>query len=113
MHTETLAPNTKSILDNLSLNHSVLDNFYLSGGTALALHLGHRESEDLDFFTQNEFDPQLLQTKLEKITFLKSIFLSSKYFAKNLAAKVAFDPLAFISSSLTICVVTIKSLKTP
>ncbi|OGD83855.1 hypothetical protein A2572_02710 [Candidatus Collierbacteria bacterium RIFOXYD1_FULL_40_9] len=77
MHTETLAPNTKSILDNLSLNHSVLDNFYLSGGTALALHLGHRESEDLDFFTQNEFDPQLLQTKLEKITTLTDVSLES------------------------------------
>lgn len=27
--------------------------FYLAGGTALALHLGHRQSRDLDFFTQN------------------------------------------------------------
>lgn len=25
--------------------------FYLSGGTGLALHLGHRQSRDLDFFT--------------------------------------------------------------
>lgn len=29
----------------------ILDEFYLSGGTALALHLGHRVSVDLDFFS--------------------------------------------------------------
>ncbi|MCX6085082.1 MAG: nucleotidyl transferase AbiEii/AbiGii toxin family protein [Caldiserica bacterium] len=29
----------------------------LAGGTALALHVGHRVSVDFDFFTGNEFDP--------------------------------------------------------
>ena len=32
----------------------------------MALHLGHRESEDLDFFSQDEFDPEQLQRVLEK-----------------------------------------------
>jgi len=32
-----------------------MEDFYLAGGTALALHLGHRQSGDLDFFTR---DPQ-------------------------------------------------------
>jgi len=33
------------------------DNFYLTGGTALsAFYLGHRYSEDLDFFSENEVD---------------------------------------------------------
>ncbi len=77
MHTETLAPNTKAVFENLSHNHAILDNFYLSGGTALALHLGHRESEDLDFFAQYEFNPQLLLNKLEKITTLTDISLDS------------------------------------
>lgn len=30
-----------------------MDQFYLAGGTALALHLGHRRSRDLDFFTRD------------------------------------------------------------
>jgi len=30
-------------------------DFYLAGGTALALQLGHRDSEDFDFFTPNSF----------------------------------------------------------
>ena len=41
-----------------------LHNFYLSGGTALSLQLGHRESEDLDFFSQKSFNPELLQQAL-------------------------------------------------
>ncbi len=30
-----------------------MSEFYLAGGTALALHLGHRQSQDLDFFTRS------------------------------------------------------------
>jgi len=33
---------------------------YLAGGTAAAIHLGHRLSIDLDFFLPSEFDPQEL-----------------------------------------------------
>jgi hypothetical protein len=33
-------------------------SFYLAGGTALALHLGHRRSRDFDFFRAKEFVPQ-------------------------------------------------------
>ena len=29
-------------------------NFYLAGGTALALSMGHRKSVDLDFFTKDK-----------------------------------------------------------
>jgi hypothetical protein len=32
-----------------------LSGFYLVGGTALALQLGHRNSIDIDLFTQNNF----------------------------------------------------------
>jgi hypothetical protein len=32
-----------------------MERFYLAGGTGLALQLGHRESYDLGFFSQNEF----------------------------------------------------------
>lgn len=33
-------------------------SFYLAGGTGLALQLGHRISEDLDFFTERGFEPE-------------------------------------------------------
>jgi hypothetical protein len=41
--------------------------FVLYGGTALALHLGHRESIDFDFFGNCGFDPSRLR---ERIPFL-------------------------------------------
>jgi len=34
----------------------------LYGGTALALHLGHRESADFDFFGGRNFDVRALET---------------------------------------------------
>lgn len=39
-------------------------HFVLYGGTALALRLGHRVSEDLDFFTNASFDPQDLADRI-------------------------------------------------
>ncbi len=46
---------------------TVPEDFVLYGGTALALHLGHRESVDFDFFSNRQFDPVRL---CEKISFL-------------------------------------------
>lgn len=37
---------------------------YLSGGTALAVHLHHRSSRDLDFFTPQPFDADALSARL-------------------------------------------------
>ena len=36
-------------------------DFVLYGGTALALRLGHRYSEDFDFFSNHEFVPDVLR----------------------------------------------------
>lgn len=40
--------------------------FYLAGGTALALQIGHRVSLDFDFYTGREFDNKKLFLELEK-----------------------------------------------
>jgi len=44
------------------------EKFYLAGGTALALRLGHRISIDLDFFSPDSFDPDQLLIKLESLS---------------------------------------------
>lgn len=49
MFLETLPPHTQSLLKQLGRLPAVA-SFYLGGGTAVALHLGHRVSVDLDFF---------------------------------------------------------------
>ncbi|WP_207632825.1 nucleotidyl transferase AbiEii/AbiGii toxin family protein [Foetidibacter luteolus] len=42
------------------MNESYLQDFYLVGGTGLALQLGHRHSIDIDLFTHVNFDPQVI-----------------------------------------------------
>lgn len=49
----------------------LIQNSYLAGGTALALQLGHRVSEDLDFFTTQEFDEQQLLVELSGLGLVK------------------------------------------
>lgn len=52
MHPETLYPKTAQVFSLISQT-PIPDQFYLAGGTALALQLGHRKSIDLDFFTDD------------------------------------------------------------
>jgi hypothetical protein len=40
--------------------HTAPKGFYLAGGTALAIHYGHRISMDLDWFTPEPFEDSLL-----------------------------------------------------
>jgi hypothetical protein len=47
-HPEAITSSTEQTLHDLSI--SSLGDFYLAGGTGLALQFGHRISEDLDFF---------------------------------------------------------------
>lgn len=67
MHAETLFPETRRSLETLARNH-VTDAFYLAGGTAAALHLGHRRSVDLDFFSEQLFDVGALLQTLKTIS---------------------------------------------
>ena len=43
------------------------ENFYLAGGTALALLIGHRDSVDLDFFSGESFSSLELFNKLNEV----------------------------------------------
>ncbi|MBM3256636.1 MAG: nucleotidyl transferase AbiEii/AbiGii toxin family protein [Candidatus Moranbacteria bacterium] len=63
----TLAPDQKNILDIVSQDKDICRNFYLTGGTALAeFYLKHRFSEDLDFFAEQEFNPQSISVFFKK-----------------------------------------------
>jgi hypothetical protein len=42
----------------------VPSHFVLYGGTGIALQLGHRNSEDFDFFSTESFDPDRLKARL-------------------------------------------------
>ena len=61
-HYETLSSQTKKALDFLSGEKWLKESeWYLAGGTALALQAGNRKSFDLDFFTaEKDFDEKKL-----------------------------------------------------
>jgi len=70
---ETLPTKTAILLAELrSRKLEFLNQFYLSGGTALSLQLGHRESEDLDFFSETDFETLIIEQELEKVGKLES-----------------------------------------
>lgn len=59
-----MSPAQRSALRRLA-GHGPLSRFYLGGGTAVALHLGHRRSLDLDWFTEQPLtDPLGLAQEL-------------------------------------------------
>jgi len=65
MYTQTLPIKTAKLLRLFTQKKpDFLSSFYLSGGTALSLQLGHRESEDLDFFCKEQFVPELVEQQL-------------------------------------------------
>lgn len=64
---ESALPSKTKVVFKKLKNIEALSDFYLTGGTALSLQLGHRESEDLDFFTQKEFNPELLIKAFDKL----------------------------------------------
>ena len=64
-HPKVLNRSQQEIAKHLKLPEE--GGFYLAGGTALALQIGHRTSIDFDFYTQRHFDSSQLATNLNKI----------------------------------------------
>ena len=65
-HHEVIDPAVEETLNALQAR-SLLDGFYLAGGTGLALHLGHRRSQDLDFFRQAPFSEEQWLQQLQTL----------------------------------------------
>jgi predicted nucleotidyltransferase component of viral defense system len=58
-----IAQNTLALLGK----QDFLKIAYMTGGSSLALQLGHRRSIDFDFFTDKEFESSLIKEKLQSI----------------------------------------------
>ena len=54
LHYETVLPILKEVLGRLS-SKKELREFRLVGGTNLSLRFGHRMSDDIDYFTPQEY----------------------------------------------------------
>lgn len=66
--------------------------FILAGGTGLALHIGHRLSAALDFFTGKAFIPDSLFRELGKKGFVLTVLQEDKdtFVLSANGAKVSF-----------------------
>lgn len=73
MHKEIL---TEKQIKLLPLVEKFSSGFGLVGGTAIALHIGHRESVDFDLFTLNDFDSAKIRKKITKDFNFEKVFVN-------------------------------------
>ena len=69
-HPQVISPSTRATthLTLLALRDAnLLADFYLAGGTGLALQLGHRLSRDLDFFSREHFGEEAYLQRLKAL----------------------------------------------
>ncbi|MGE0089964.1 MAG: nucleotidyl transferase AbiEii/AbiGii toxin family protein [Bacteroidales bacterium] len=66
MHKEILTKQQAELLPYIA---NFKRSFYLVGGTAIALHLGHRRSIDFDLFTSSRLDKSKIKSKLNQVPF--------------------------------------------
>lgn len=93
LHLEALPRQTKKALDFLSGETWLKgSDWYLAGGTALALQVGNRKSVDLDFFTEKRgFDEnRLLVHFLENKNWKTTIKEEGTIYGELFGAKVSF-----------------------
>ena len=76
-------------LDLLPFFKNFKKDFYLGGGTALALQIGHRDSVDFDFFKKGELDTQKLFGDLGEISKSHPILKVQEEF--NTLSLIVFD----------------------
>ena len=66
MFPDILTESQKVLLPHLE---SFTSDYYLVGGTAIALHLGHRKSIDFDLFTRDKIKPISINAWQEKLPY--------------------------------------------
>jgi hypothetical protein len=92
LHQETIDASVLELLRSLQ-SKEYLKGFYLTGGTALALYLGHRKSVDIDLFSNFGFD---VTRMLENIShdFRFQLFYSSTNTLRGSIGNVKTDIIA-------------------
>lgn len=92
LHKETVDESTLELLIKLQ-QKEYLKGFYLVGGTALALKIGHRKSIDIDLFSNFSFDAvQMLENISSDFPF--KLFFSANNTLKGSIDRVQLDILA-------------------
>lgn len=74
-----LTKEQKIILDQVKQSEYLNSLFYFTGGTALsAFYIGHRQSEDLDFFSQQKLEDQVIFNLVQEWSKILSFTFESR-----------------------------------
>jgi hypothetical protein len=68
MHNEIL---TSKQIELLPFIKKFQQSFYMVGGTAIALHIGHRQSIDFDLFTMARLNKSRIKAKLLQVSYMQ------------------------------------------
>lgn len=69
---------TKEQIELLPLIEEFSKEFILVGGTAIALHIGHRHSIDFDLFSYNDFNNKKIKRKILRYTKINKTYVDEK-----------------------------------
>jgi len=107
MEETILTPSQRAVLESLAQDKYITDNFYLTGGTTLSeFYFKHRLSEDLDLFSEKDYDSKkviiwvkkaaddlkIQRLEQQKLTGQEVFYL---YFVKEKFVKVDFSYFPF------------------
>lgn len=92
LHQEIVEATTLELIKSLQ-KKEYLNDFYLVGGTALALFLCHRKSVDIDLFSNHDFDAQQLLENIHQ-DFQYELFFTAKNTLKGSIEGIKTDFLA-------------------
>lgn len=102
LQTSTVASSTLELLKKLQAE-PLLSSVRLVGGTALSLQIGHRESEDLDLFSVEPLDDNLVQSMLiDKYGFVPSVIAQNTLigFLQGIKIDVIYHPFSWLDGSV-------------
>ena len=115
MFESVLTPETRETLVRLG-EWTARRKFYLAGGTGCALHLGHRMSHDLDFFSLRAFEPADIQRELRTLGEASADYTDAGTWVGNFeSTKVSFFAYAYpllrpVLSHQTISVASLEDI---
>lgn len=92
LHKKAVEKSTLELIISLQ-SKPYLGNFFLAGGTALALYLGHRKSIDIDLFSNVGFDAALMLEELHQ-DFHYELFFTAANTLKGAIENIKVDILA-------------------
>lgn len=106
-------PGTLAVLDEC-MQLPWLEDFVLVGGTALALHIGHRISYDIDLFSQKKFDTAEILAhcnSLKEFELLHQTGLGIHCKIKSVKTDIIYFPFNYIKPVKTIDNIRIASIE--